>query len=164
MKEFHGRATAHVPAPAREVFELITDVDRLPEWNAAIESVIDRPAALSDGVHWTVQMHPPRSPRWGSVSRVERFDRQGLRFAYQTRNTDGNHSFVKWTWDVVAGGDGCDVSVAWDCYLKTLDRRLLGGPIRKRQLAREVRTSLESLAAVAGATADGSAAGVAQPG
>jgi uncharacterized protein YndB with AHSA1/START domain len=148
MKEFHGRATAHVPAAAPEVFELITDVDRLPEWNAAIESVLDRPAELSEGAQWTVRMHPPRSPRWGSVSCVERIDRQGLRFAYETRNTDGNPSYVKWAWEVVAARDGCDLAVTWDCYLKTLDRRLLGGPIRKRGLAREVRRSLESLAAV----------------
>jgi hypothetical protein len=34
----------------------------------------------------------------------------------------------------------------WDCYLKTLDRRILAGPLRKRQLAREVENSLGAIA------------------
>ena len=26
---------------------------------------------------------------------------------------------------------GAEVTVTWDCYLKTFDRRVLGGPLRK---------------------------------
>ncbi len=53
MKEIHGTATARLEVPAEKVFELITDVDRLPDWNAAIEAVEQRPAALCDGAEWT---------------------------------------------------------------------------------------------------------------
>jgi hypothetical protein len=41
--------------------------------------------------------------------------------------------------------DGRNVAVRWDVYLKTLDRRLLAGPIRKRQLRNEVAASLGAL-------------------
>jgi uncharacterized protein YndB with AHSA1/START domain len=115
MKEFHGWATTQVPAPARDVFGLITDVDRLPEWNDAIEEVLERPAELSAGAQWTVRMHPPRAPKWASVSRVEQLDRQVLQFSYETRNADGNPSYATWRWQVVARDDGCDVAVTWDC-------------------------------------------------
>ena len=39
MKEFHGQASARVDAEPQAVFDLITDVGLLSEWNAAIEAV-----------------------------------------------------------------------------------------------------------------------------
>lgn len=146
MNEFHGRASARIEATPQAVFDLITDVDRLPEWNDAIETVAERPAALTEGVEWTVTMHPPRLPRWGSISRVEQLDRRNLRFAYETRNADGNPSRVTWCWELEGADGGTEVTVTWDCYLETLDRRLFAGPMRKRHLAREVPKSLDALA------------------
>ncbi len=35
--------------------------------------------------------------------------------------------------------------MTWDCYLKTFDRRVFGGPLRKHQLAREVPRSLSAI-------------------
>jgi hypothetical protein len=43
-------------------------------------------------------------------------------------------------------GGGAEVTVTWHVYLKTADRRYFGGPIRKRQLAREVPNSLTAMA------------------
>jgi uncharacterized protein YndB with AHSA1/START domain len=149
MKEFHGQANIRIDADPTSVFELITDIDRLPDWNRAIETVVERPDHLTEGAQWTVRMHPPRSPRWGSVSRVELLDRNDRTFVYQTRNTDGNPSHVRWAWHAAEDGDGTTVDVTWDCYLKTLDRRVLAGPIRKRGLAREVPGSLAALATAA---------------
>ena len=146
MKVFQGRATTHVDAPADAVFDLLTDVSRLPEWNRAIEAVVDDPGPLTPGTEWTVTMHPPRLPRWGSISHLERIDPQELQFAYRTRNADGNPSWVDWSWTATNADDGCDVTVEWTCHLETLDRRFLAGPMRKRQLAREVPKSLEALA------------------
>jgi uncharacterized protein YndB with AHSA1/START domain len=147
MREFHGRASTHVDASPQRVFDLITDIDRLPEWNAAIEGIVERPPALAEGAEWTVTMHPPRLPRWRSVSRVEALDPAALRFAYETRNADGNPSYAKWGWEVAGEGDAAEITVTWDCYLETIDRRLLAGPMRKRQLVREVSKSLTAMAA-----------------
>lgn len=146
MREFHGCATTRADVSPQAAFDFITDVDRLPGWNSAIEAVTDRPPALAEGAEWTVMMHPPRLPSWHSISRVEQFDRQHLRFAYETRNADGNPSYVKWTWQIAGHDDGAEITVTWDCYLRTLDRRVFGGPVRKRQLAREVPASLTVLA------------------
>ena len=97
-------------------------------------------------MQWTVNMHPPHVPSCGSVSRVEELDRHHLRFAYETRNADGNPSYTKWAWTVVGAGDGAEITVSWDVYLKTFDRRVLAGPLRKRQLHREVQNSLTAIA------------------
>ena len=43
------------------------------------------------------------------------------------------------------------VTVTWDVYLKTLDRKLVAGPIRQRQLHEEVAASLEALEQATGA-------------
>lgn len=146
MDEFHGRASVRVDAAPQAVFDLITDVGRLPEWNAAIDSVVAQPTALAEGAEWTVKMHPARAMTWGSISRAEELDRGGGRFAYQTRNADGNPSYSRWAWEITPAGGGADVTVTWQVYLKTADRRFLAGPIRKRQLAREVPRSLTALA------------------
>jgi len=146
MDEIHGRASLQVDATPQAVFELITDVDRLPAWNAAIETVLERPPALAEGAEWTVKMHPPRTPSWTSISRLEELDRRRFRFAYETRNGDGNPSYTKWAWEVTGAGGGAEVTVTWDVYLKTADRRFFAGPIRKRQLAREVPDSLAAMA------------------
>jgi uncharacterized protein YndB with AHSA1/START domain len=90
MDEFQGRASVRVDATPQAVFDLITDVDRLPDWNTAIERVLERPPELTTGAEWTIKMHPPRLPSWTSISRVEELDRRHLRFAYETRNGDGN--------------------------------------------------------------------------
>ena len=150
MKEFHGEASLTVPADPDAVFDLITDIDRLPEWNTAMEAVVDRPATLTPGSEWTVRMHPPRMPAWGSVSRVDEIDRVTRRFSYETRNTDGNPSWVTWSWSVDPTDEGgTTITVRWTCTLRTLDRKLFAGPMRKRQLAREVPNSLAALAAMA---------------
>ena len=145
MKAFHGRAAARVECTPRTAFDLVTDIDRLPDWNASIEALVERPPQLTPGAEWTVRMHPPHLPTWLSISRLEELDTGRLRFAYDTRNADGNPSHVIWSWDVVAAEGGAEVTVTWDCFLETFDRRFLGGPLRKRQLAREVPNSLAAL-------------------
>ena len=148
MKRFTGEASRTIDATPAATFDLITDVDRLPEWNAAIEEVIERPAMLAVGDEWTVRMHPPRMPSWGSASLITELDPLGRRFGYDTRNTDGNPSRTVWSWLVEpTDGGGSKVTVRWNCTLATLDRRLFAGPIRKRALAREVPRSLGALAA-----------------
>ena len=50
----HGSAAATVGAPPDRVFRLITDVSRLPEWNAIMTEVVDAPAELIEGSEWVV--------------------------------------------------------------------------------------------------------------
>ena len=147
MRKFLGTASVHAAAVPTTVFAAITDVDALPLWNAAIERVVDRPAVLGTGTRWTVRMHPRHVPPWNSVSTVEVLDPELRHFGYRTQHAGGNPSFVRWHWSVVPSAGGADVTVTWDCTLNTADRRWFGGPIRRRQLAREVPASLAALAA-----------------
>jgi uncharacterized protein YndB with AHSA1/START domain len=145
MQEFHGSVTAQVDAPSEAVFGLITDVERLPEWNDAIERVVEQPAALTEGAEWLVVMHPPHLPRWQSRSTVQEIDAEARRFAYRTVNADGNPSYALWRWEVEPSDASSRVTVTWDVFLKTADRRWFAGPIRKRGLRREVAASMPSL-------------------
>jgi uncharacterized protein YndB with AHSA1/START domain len=145
MREIHGSASDRVDADAEAVFRLITDVGRLPEWNDAIESVVERPSDLTTGAEWIVKMHPSRMMSWKSRSTVEEIDRDAHRFTYRTVNADGNPSYTEWNWEITPLESGADVSVTWDVYLETIDRRLLAGPIRQRQLRKEVAASLHAI-------------------
>ena len=71
MDEFQGRASVRVDATPQAVFDLITDVDRLPEWNTAIERVLERPPELTAGAEWTIKMHPPRLPTTSTSARPD---------------------------------------------------------------------------------------------
>jgi uncharacterized protein YndB with AHSA1/START domain len=145
MQEIHGTASGRVTGAPDAVFRFITDVDRLPEWNRAIERVVEPAPELAPGTEWVVKMHPSRGMTWQSRSRVEEIDMDAGRFSYRTWNADGNPSYADWRWEVVPSDSGAQVTVSWDVYLKTLDRKLLAGPIRLRQLRKEVAASLRAL-------------------
>jgi hypothetical protein len=146
MHEFHGSATAQVDATVDAVYDLITDVDRLPEWNRAIERIDERPDdALAVGDEWLVRMHPPHLPAWGSRSTVEEIDPAAHTFAYRTVNADGNPSFAQWRWHVEPADGATTVTVTWDVHLETLDRRWFAGPLRRRGLRHEVAASLPAI-------------------
>ena len=78
MPEFQDSATTRIAAKPDEVFKLITDIDRLPEWNAVIEKVVSKPPTLMPGAEWVVTLHVPGMPRWDSRSQVVEFDRIGI--------------------------------------------------------------------------------------
>jgi uncharacterized protein YndB with AHSA1/START domain len=147
MKEFHGTATARVDAPPAAVFDLITDIDRLPAWNAAIESVVDNGEPLVAGAEWVVLMHPRHYPRWNSRSRVTTIEPEAMRFVHRSSSDDRNPSYLDWTWVVSPDGDGALVTVSWDAYPRTIGRQLLAAPMRRRALAKEVPASLAALEA-----------------
>src|SRR5438067_9414005 len=125
MPEFHGSATRRVDARPDDVFDLITDIDRLPEWNACIERVVERPTPLDIGAEWVVTMHVPGMPRWNSRSRLIELDRDTGRFAYRTQSDDGNPSFGTWTWERTGTGGGTEVTVRWHIQPKTFWRNVL---------------------------------------
>ena len=145
MKEIHGAANSRIAAPPDTVFRVITDIGRLPEWNDAIENVVELPPELTTSAEWVVTMHPNRAMRWKSRSRVQDLDPNPRRFAYRTVNEDGNPSYVLWRWEITPLDTDASVTVTWDVYLETLDRKLLAGPIRRRQLRKEVAASLVAL-------------------
>jgi uncharacterized protein YndB with AHSA1/START domain len=67
LTEFGGSVSADVDAPADDVFALLTDTSRLPEWNARIRAFQSTPAPLAPSVEWVVQMQVAGA-RWPSRS------------------------------------------------------------------------------------------------
>ena len=92
MQEIHGTAVGSVNAGPDATFQLITDIKGLPDWNRAIECVVEPAIELTPGTEWVVKMHPSRGMT-GSRSRVEEIDTNARRFTYRTWNADGNPSY-----------------------------------------------------------------------
>ena len=141
-----AHASTVVPAAADAVFRTLTDIRRLPEWNGAMTSVIERPDRLEVGAEWVVEFHA-LGQTWRSRSILEEIDLAARKFAYRSGTDDGNPSYSRWTWEVTDHADGSQVSVTWDLHPVTFWRRVLLVRIRARQLARsEIPASLAALA------------------
>jgi uncharacterized protein YndB with AHSA1/START domain len=144
--------TSMVPGSPETVFDLITDLDRLPDWNANMTALVERPPALTPGAEWVVEFRA-MGQTWRSRSRLETLDRERRVFAYRSGTDDGNPSYAVWEWRVGENGDGADVTVAWELHPATFWRKVLLGPVRHRQLRRtEVPASIAALARVLAAT------------
>ena len=142
-------ASRIIDAPADDVFSTVTDVARLPEWNAAITAVIQAPERLEVGAQWVVEMRA-LGQTWNSRSAVETLDQIGRCFAYRSVTDDGNPSYTLWTWVVVDHPEGTLVTVASELHPRTFWRRILLVRIRSRQLTRtELIDSLTALEAAA---------------
>lgn len=147
MATAHGTASAVIAAPPATVFEAITDIDRLPEWNGIMRSVTERPSELVPGAEWVVEFNA-LGQTWHSRSVLEVLDAAQRRFEYRAGTDDGNPSRAVWTWQVDDDPAGSRVTVSWDLQPVTFWRRALFVRIRSRQLARtEVPESLRALAA-----------------
>ena len=145
MKRRHeASVTSHLGAEPAAIFDLLTTVDRLPEWNAHIDHVVEPCPRLVGDAQWVVQMRA-MGGRWNSRSWLRELDREKLLFSHRTQSDDGNPSYAIWTWQVTPAGDGADVTVSWQLNPKTFWREALIARVRQRQLKKEVRASLETL-------------------
>jgi uncharacterized protein YndB with AHSA1/START domain len=144
---FTGTVTRRLDARPHAVLAMVTDLKRLPEWNAAIERVTEVPDQLRPGAEWVVVMHPTGWPRWHSRSTVEEFDLDAFRFAHTTRTDDGNPSRGSWSWQVRPAGASTELTVTWRMWPRTLGRRSVLARLRRPMLQREVRRSLDALEA-----------------
>jgi uncharacterized protein YndB with AHSA1/START domain len=144
--------TATVAAPAEAVFDLVTNIDRLPEWNANMTAVVEWPANVAAGAEWAVEF-AAFGQKWRSRSRVEKVDCGGRVFAYRSATDDSNPSYTRWRWQVEEDGLGSRVMVSWDLNPATFWRKVLLARVRHRQLRRaDVPASLEALAGAVAST------------
>ena len=143
----HGEATTIVEAAPDDVFATITDIERLPDWNAAIRAVRNAPAELTPGARWDVDIHASGFGTWPSTSEVVSIDRERRRFVYRSQSDDGNPSFADWEWSVRPAPGGALVHVRFELHPLTFGRKYVAVHLRKPQLVKELRTSLDALAA-----------------
>lgn len=147
LDEFKGTASKVIDATPDEVFAAVTDLDRLPEWNAHVPKIVERPnRALAKDVEWVVRINA-MGTHWNSRSRVVVYDPEQRRFEHFTQSDDGNPSYANWRWQVTPTPDGKSrLDVSWDAHPKTFWRRALFSKIRRSNLRNEVPTSLTALA------------------
>lgn len=144
MKPLEGNITEQLSAPADKLFDLISNAERLPEWNETIHHVVVAPdGETQPGDEWVVEVRAMAS-RWNSRSRIEKVDRDAGRFALRSQTDDGNPSYAKWEWALTPVDGHTDVTVSWQIHPKTFWRKFLLSRIRHRQLKEEVRGSLRA--------------------
>jgi uncharacterized protein YndB with AHSA1/START domain len=142
--EYTHSATTVIDAPPAEVFERITDIDHLPDWNIEIPKVVERPAVFEVGAQWVVQIHAMKT-HWNSRSTVTELDLAKHRFAYRSQSDDGNPSHADWTWQLTEVDGGTRVIVSVAGRPKTRFRRLIASRIRPRGLHKAMQQSLNTL-------------------
>jgi len=141
MTTIRAEATAWLTATPDSVFALVTDIERLPEWNTHIHHVVQAPSRLAEGAEWVVEMRA-LGTRWDSRSTALAIDPAKRTFAHRTQTDDDNPSYALWTWRVRDHGTGAEVTVKWELHPKTFWRRRLLAAVRHRQLKKETRVSL----------------------
>jgi uncharacterized protein YndB with AHSA1/START domain len=141
-----GSVTGSIPRSPDDVFAFLSDVDRLPDWNAIMTRVVERPDTLAPGAEWVVEFKALGN-MWRSRSKLQEYDPTGHVFAYRSCTDDGNPSYAIWRWAVEPVGEGeSRVTVSWDLNPATFWRRVLLARIRAHQLRREVPASIDALA------------------
>jgi uncharacterized protein YndB with AHSA1/START domain len=144
--EYTLQATTVVPAEPAEVFDVITDIERLPDWNLEIPKVVTAPAVLDVGSEWVVTIHAMKT-HWNSRSRAVEVDRERGRFTYRSQSDDGNPSHAEWRWQLMPApsGRGTRVSVEVDVHPRTFLRKWVLSPLRKSGLHKAMNQSLLTL-------------------
>ena len=143
--EYTLRAKATVAADPDDVFRLITDLERLPDWNLEIPSVLETPPAVEVGAEWVVRIRAVGT-HWDSRSTVTELDPVRRRFSYRSRTDDRNPSHALWRWRIdAAAGGGSEVAVEVDVRPRTFWRRWLLARVRRRSLLAAMHSSLEAI-------------------
>jgi len=145
MADYRASVTEDTSVDADELFALLVDVERLPDWNEHNHHVVDSPGALVEGAEWDVETRALGST-WNSRARVLELDGAARRFAHRSASDDGNPSYALWTWHVTATEHGSQITVTWELHPQTFWRKRLLVRIRHRQLQREVRASIRAAA------------------
>jgi uncharacterized protein YndB with AHSA1/START domain len=142
--EYTLTATTVIDAPPAQVFERITDIEHLPDWNLEIPKVLEQPAVLDVDAQWVVQIHAMKI-HWNSRSTVTELDPSCGRFAYRSQSDDGNPSHADWRWDVTDTGVGTRVTVFVAGHPRTLFRMAIASRLRPRGLQKAMHQSLQTL-------------------
>ena len=146
MPALSASITERLPVAPDDVFDLLIDIQRLPEWNDAIHRIVRGPRdVIREGDEWVVEMRAS-GLRWKSRARAEQVDRERRLLVVRSTTDDDNPSWARWTWDVQPDGTGTEISVKWELHPKTFWRDVLMSRIRQAQLKREVRASLQTAA------------------
>jgi len=139
--------TAHVAASPEAVFDLVTDLQRLPEWNRGITELVEAPGRLEEGAVSQVRIHA-MGQSWVSKSTASALDKGTLHFAYRSQSDDGNPSYADWAWRIESEDDGARATVTVNLVPITFWRRYLFVRIRRPGLRKEMSESLAALTAL----------------
>lgn len=147
MTVLNGDITEHVAANPDALFDLITDLDRLPEWNDHTHHLVAARRAGTELRMGRRDASPGLSLEQPSSPRTPRSAGAPLRLRQHDRRREPVARL--WSWHVTPHTNGSTVAVAWQLEPKTFWRKALLASVRHHQLKWEVRASIHALAALA---------------
>jgi hypothetical protein len=148
-----GRARTHVARPASELYELVSDVQRMGEWSPECRSCewIDGATGPAVGARFK-GTNRRGAARWSTKPTVRVAD-PGREFAFVTGHL--GRDMTQWTYRFKAVGDGTDVTESFEMlrdmpwYFRLADRLLMGITDRQADLRTNLEKTLGRLKAVA---------------
>jgi len=148
-----GQASTHVAAPAAELYDLVSDVQRMGEWSPECRSCewIDGATGPVVGARFK-GTNRRGAARWSTKPTV-RVAEQGHEFAFVTGHL--GHDMTRWTYRFEAIADGTEVTESFEMlrdmpwYFRLADRLLMGVTDREADLKTNLEETLQRLKRVA---------------
>ena len=149
-KGTHGEARIHISAPPEKVYDLVSDVTRIPEWSPECIRCTWIGGATGPAVGARFKGTNKRSfMRWSTKPRVVAAD-SGREFAF-VANAVPVGDTTKWTYRLEPSGDGgTDVTESFEIvhdvprYI-VLGEKLMGIKDRKADLEANMQQTLERI-------------------
>jgi uncharacterized membrane protein len=133
-----------VAAPAERVYEYLADLRRHKEWSRGVAEIEQTtPGPIQVGTEFKATEEVPM--KFVSYSRITRLDPP---HRVEWTAWDGSHMNVDWAFALTPTGDGTRVVQTAQFRPQSLLGRVLLTIMRKRQIPKENRASLERLKAL----------------
>ena len=147
-----GEARIHVNAPPEKLYEMVTDVTRIPEWSPETAKVQWLGGATGPAVGAQFKgTNKNKFMRWSTKPRVVVAD-EAREFSFVVPSMVGGKDLTKWTYRFEPATDGgTDVTESFDIVndipgvITLCDRYLLGIKDRRADLVENMGTTLERL-------------------
>ena len=124
-KQFdHDSVSLHMAAPAQDVYELVADVTRTPEFSPEILSCrwLDGATGPAVGARFAARNKVPKRPAWTNKPVVTVVD-PGRTFAFERTEPFGGT--VRWTYEFEPDGAGTMVTESYQVTKKVQPDRLV---------------------------------------
>jgi hypothetical protein len=113
-KQFHhDTVSLHMAAPAQDIYELVADVTRTPEFSPEILSCtwLDGATGPAVGARFAARNKVPNRPAWTNKPVVTVVE-PGRRFAFERSEPFGGT--VRWTYEFAPDGAGTKVTESYE--------------------------------------------------
>ena len=140
----HDSMSLHIAAPARDVYDLVADVTRTPEFSPEILwcKWLDGATGPAVGARFAARNKVPKRPPWTNKPVVTVVD-PGREFAFE--RTERFAGTVRWTYDFAPDGAGTQVTESYQVTQKIspIGWLIIGVLFNRRDRTADLRSGME---------------------